>query len=229
MRIFTPRQELPFAGHPSVGAAWAVLDHGIAHAREGALVQECAAGLLPVRVDDSDAAAMQVHVRAPRARDVTPVGHAYALANAIDGAAAGALAPAMWDNGPGWWLVALADGDAVRTAQPALDAVAALTCATGAVGMAVFGRGGAGADADLVVRAFCPADQIPEDPVTGSANACIAAMLHAHGAWPAAGDRYVASQGRELGRDGRVVVSRDGDEIWIGGAVQAVIRGSFDW
>lgn len=229
VRIFTPRQELPFAGHPSVGAAWAVLDHGLASALDGQLVQECAAGLLPVRVDRDDAAGRRVHVRAPRAHDVTPRGHAAALAEATTGVAPGVLAPALWDNGPGWWLVPLADAHAVRAAQPPLDAIAALTRATGAVGLAVFGAGGAGTGADLVVRAFCPADQIPEDPVTGSANACIAAMLHAHGAWPTAGDAYVASQGRELGRDGRVVVRRDGDEVWIGGAVRAIIRGSFDW
>ncbi|NUS39590.1 MAG: PhzF family phenazine biosynthesis protein, partial [Lysobacter sp.] len=51
VRIFTPRQELPFAGHPSVGAARAVLHAGLAQARDGRLVQECAAGLLPVRAE----------------------------------------------------------------------------------------------------------------------------------------------------------------------------------
>ena len=233
VRIFTPRQELPFAGHPSVGAAWAVLDHGLASTTDGGLVQECAAGLLPVRVEGGQArdrqGHRQVHVRAPRARDVTPRGHADALAAVTAGLTPGQLAPALWDNGPGWWLVPLEDAEAVRAARPALEAIASLTMATGAVGLAVFGAGGAGADADLVVRAFCPADHIPEDPVTGSANACIAAMLHAHGAWPTPGDAYVASQGRELGRDGRVMVRRDGDEVWIGGTVQAVIRGSFDW
>ena len=81
-----------------------------------------------------------------------------------------------------------------------------------------------------MVRAFCPADNIPEDPVTGSANACIAAMLAVHDALPGRDGRYVASQGREMGRDGRVEVAIDADgEAWIGGRVQAVIRGSFDW
>src|SRR6476661_8900266 len=70
VRIFTPRQELPFAGHPSVGAAWAAVEGGLVSAREGALVQECAAGLLPVRVDGG-AGDMRVHVRAPRAREIT--------------------------------------------------------------------------------------------------------------------------------------------------------------
>jgi PhzF family phenazine biosynthesis protein len=60
LRIFTPRQELPFAGHPSVGTAHAVLERGLATptaaADSGALVQECAAGLLPLRISGEGAA-----------------------------------------------------------------------------------------------------------------------------------------------------------------------------
>src|SRR3546814_642368 len=51
VRIFTPRQELPFAGHPSVGSAHAVIEAGLVSVRDGGLIQECAAGLLPVRVE----------------------------------------------------------------------------------------------------------------------------------------------------------------------------------
>ncbi|MET1163162.1 MAG: PhzF family phenazine biosynthesis protein, partial [Pseudoxanthomonas sp.] len=66
--------------------------------------------------------------------------------------------------------------------------------------------------------------------VTGSANASIAALLHHAGALPGAEGSYIASQGRELGRDGRVEVRVDGEaEVWIGGQVQAVIRGRVDW
>src|SRR6478752_5009124 len=50
LRIFSPRREVPFAGHPSIGSAHAVLDAGLATARDGLLVQECAVGLLPVEV-----------------------------------------------------------------------------------------------------------------------------------------------------------------------------------
>ena len=97
------------------------------------------------------------------------------------------------------------------------------------VGLAVYGRSDA-PDHQLVVRAYCPADNIPEDPVTGSANACIAAQLAQAGTLPGADGRYVASQGRELGRDGRVAVRVDTEgEVWIGGQVQQVIAGTLDW
>ncbi len=232
VRIFTPRQELPFAGHPSVGAAWAVLDSGLATARDGTLEQQCAAGRLPVRIAD-DGDTRVVSVRAPRARRREPAAGSPALLEAaLAGLPRGGLAPAPWDNGPRWWLVELADEAAVRTMTPDLAAITALT-RHGAVGMAVFAHVDANAgraDPQLVVRAFCPADGIPEDPVTGSANAAIAAALAEAGRLPGQGGRYAASQGREIGRDGRVEVRVDADgEVWIGGRVQAVIRGSVDW
>lgn len=227
VRIFTPRQELPFAGHPSVGAAWATCELGLADASRGALVQECAAGLLPVRIESRDGARIP-HVRAPRAVQVEVAADAL-LADATRGWALGALAPALWRNGPDWWLVELADAQALRALAPDLPAIAALTRATGAVGLAVHAHEDARTHA-LAVRAFCPADNIPEDPVTGSAQAAIAARLHAAGRLPRDAAHYVASQGRELGRDGRVEVAvDDAGEVWIGGAVQCVIRGSLDW
>lgn len=228
VRIFTPRQELPFAGHPSVGAAWAVLEAGLVPADRSTLVQECAAGLLPVRIEARDGARL-THVRAPRAREVAVDVPEALMRGALNGMRTTAgPAAALWDNGPRWWLVALADGDAVRTLQPDLAGIAALTEATGAVGLAVH----APEERDghhLVVRAFCPADNIPEDPVTGSAQAAIAARLAAAGALPGTDGRYVGSQGRELGRDGRVEVRVADGEVWIGGATQPVIRGTVAW
>jgi len=229
VRIFTPRQELPFAGHPSVGAAWAALDQRLATPRTGALRQQCAAGLLPVRVIHRGDRVIP-SVRAPRAvHRASPDGIESRLDAALQ-ALGGADAPhALLDNGPRWWCVDLDTSTKVRALAPPLTEIAALCLASDAVGLAVCGRT-TGTDHALVVRAFCPADGIPEDPVTGSANAAIAAWLHGNRATHGQVIRYVASQGRELGRDGRVEVEIDASgEVWIGGAVQAVIRGTFDW
>ena len=228
IRIFTPRQELPFAGHPSVGAAWVALDSGQV-APAGTLVQECAAGLLPVRVE-GDGPQRTIHVRAPRARPVASAAWQQDRDAVLASLPVAGLPAALWNNGPSWWLVELRDAAAVRDLEPDLAAIAALTLASGAVGLAVFGQPPAGSDHDLAVRAFCPVDNIPEDPVTGSANACIAAALQAAHALPGAAGRYDASQGRELGRDGRVAVQVDGEgEVWIGGRVQSVIDGRVTW
>lgn len=229
VRIFTPRQELPFAGHPSVGAAWAVLDQHLATPRAGALVQQCAAGLLPVRLM-GDGADARPSIRAPRAvHRATPEGVESLLDAALRSMGAGDAAHALLDNGPRWWCVDLVDAAAVRALSPPLPEISALCLASDAVGLAVCGRSDAD-DHALAVRAFCPQDGIAEDPVTGSANAAIAAWLHMDRAETGEVIRYVASQGRELGRDGRVDVEIDpAGEVWIGGAVQAVIRGTFDW
>jgi PhzF family phenazine biosynthesis protein len=230
VRIFTPRQELPFAGHPSVGTAHAVLEAGLARPVDGQLLQECAAGLLPIAVA-GDGPGRRIAVRAPRGRQrPLRVDHDAALSKALAGLRRGELQPALIDNGPAWWVVELADDAQVRGMNPDLAAIAALTELTGAVGLAVFGRTAAGSDHALAVRAFCPADGIPEDPVTGSANAAIAAWIHDCGALAAIGSRYVVSQGREMGRDGRIEVSVDKEgEAWIGGLTQTVIRGTLDW
>lgn len=223
VRIFTPMQELPFAGHPSVGTAHAVMEAGLVQPRGGTLVQECAMGLLPVRVDGAGRAPC-IAVRAPQARMIpTPKGTQHLLDAAVAGLTLGRIAPVMYDNGPRFWLVEAASEDDVRMHHPDLAAVAAFTTATGAVGFTVY------ADADndeyqRVVRTYCPADGIAEDPVTGSANAQIGALLMDRGRY-FPGDRYVASQGRECGRDGRVEVRLEDDGIWIGGTCVTVIDG----
>lgn len=225
VRIFTPRQELPFAGHPSVGSAWVAIEAGLVPGGKTALVQECAAGLLPVRVIGSGAGRV-IHVQAPPAT-LTPVDDALADAlRAALGTTLDAGRCAHVDNGPHWIVCDLRDGDTVRRLQPDMLAVATLCERQGAVGVSVFGPEAAGATT-MAVRAFCPADGIPEDPVTGSANAAIMALLAERGDPERYGLHYRASQGREVGRDGVVEVARDptSGAITIGGLCAPGIHG----
>lgn len=223
VRIFTPRQELPFAGHPSVGTAHAVLEAGLVPADANGLVQECGAGLLPLRVE-RDQGQRRIFVQSPPARFLPVVGDdGDRLAEALGARPLASPAPQVVDNGPLWWLAQLADESSVRTLRPDLGRLAALCIARGAVGVAVFARCD-NDDADLVVRCFCPADGIPEDPVTGSANACIAALLERRGLLPAT--TYRVSQGRELGRDGRLELRVEAVVVWVGGEAVTVIDGS---
>lgn len=223
LRIFTPRQELPFAGHPSVGSAHAVLEAGLVSAGNGLLMQECAAGLLAVQIEGSGSE-QRIFVRSPSAR-LEPViaDAADQLATALRATPQPVPPPQVVNNGPRWWLVDLGTATAVRTLQPDMAAIAAFNRADDSVGVAVFGREPTGSDAALAVRCFCPADGIAEDPVTGSGNACIAAWLAAHGRLPAA--EYRASQGRELGRDGIVYLRVTGDGVWLGGHSRTIIDG----
>lgn len=228
IRIFTPTQELAFAGHPSVGAAWAAVTCGLASPRDGALLQQCAAGLLPVRAS-GPADALHIQLASPPARRLaTPADAAPA---ALLSQAAHGHRPELWDNGARWWLLLLRDAAAVRGFAPDMAALRDWSIATDATGVAVFADE-AGASHARVVRAFCPADaaSVPEDPVTGSANALIGAWLRQRDALPGQQGRYVASQGREVGRDGRVHVEVDAQGVvWIGGQVQPVIDGQVRW
>ncbi|MCB1629719.1 MAG: PhzF family phenazine biosynthesis protein, partial [Xanthomonadales bacterium] len=222
VRIFTPRQELPFAGHPSVGAAHAVLEAGLARAVNGIMVQECGAGLLPLRVSE-EADGRWISILAPPARTRSvPDSANQALCRLLQQPRPG-LDPQIIDIGPHWWVLPLPDTTAVRALQPDMAALAALTLDHGAVGVAVYAKG-AVPEADVVIRCFCPADGIPEDPVTGSGNAAVAAFLRDHGQLPAAS--YVASQGRELGRDGIVRMQVDASGIHLGGQAVTVVEGS---
>ena len=136
-------------------------------------------------------------------------------------------APRIVRNGPLWLICDLQQEANVRALTPDMTAIAALCRKISAVGVALFGRS-RNAEYALVVRVFCPADGIPEDPVTGAANAAIGAYLHAAGQLGDIGANYRVSQGREIGRDGFVEVCVDtatGD-VEIGGQTVTCVDGT---
>jgi len=230
VRIFSPRREVPFAGHPSVGTAHAVLEAGLAEAVDGRLVQEGLAGLLPLAID-GEGTARSISVRTPRARllETAEVGDPR-LVDALRGLAHGVLPPALVDGGRRWWLAEVRDEAALRHAAPDWTAIGALAEATESMGLCAFARADAGRDYDLVVRAFVGAPAQFEDAASGAANATLASWLNHNDALPGAGGRYVVSQGREVGFDARLQLQVDADgEVWSGGRVRSVVRGHIDW
>lgn len=230
IRIFSPRREVPFAGHPSVGTAHAVLDAGLATPRDGLLVQDGIAGKLPLKVV-GDGAARTVAVRTPRARvqDVASPGDAR-LRAALAGLQLGALPPVLMDGGRRWWLAELADEAHLRAMQPDWDAIAALAEATDSMGLFVYAR-----SSDPVyyfaVRAFVGAPARFEDAASGAANATLAAWLAERGALPGEpGGFYRVSQGREVGHDAIIELQVDAEgEVWSGGRAVTVVTGTLDW
>ncbi|MBN8715500.1 PhzF family phenazine biosynthesis protein [Thermomonas sp.] len=235
IRIFSPRREVPFAGHPSVGTAYALLDAGLVKPRidaQGApcLVQEGIAGLLPLRVR-GEGATRTLAVRTPRARvqEIAAPDDAR-LAAALAGLRLGALPPVLMDGGRRWWLVELADEAHLRAATPDWEAIAALAEATDSMGLFVYAR-----SHDPVyyyaVRAFVGAPARFEDAASGAANATLAAWLAARGALPPSpGGFYRVSQGREVGFDAILELTVDAQgEVWSGGRAVPVVRGTLDW
>lgn len=230
IRMFSPRREVPFAGHPSVGTAHVVLEAGLAELVDGRVLQEGVAGTLPLAVE-GDGASRSIAVRTPRARvvEVAEAGDAR-LAAPLSGLEMGALPPALMDGGRRWWLVELASEAALRGASPDWDAIAHLAETTESMGLCAFARADAGRDYDLVVRAFVGAPARFEDAASGAANATLAAWLNHNHALPGQGGRYTVSQGREVGFDARLQLRVDADgEVWSGGQVCNVVRGTIDW
>jgi PhzF family phenazine biosynthesis protein len=213
VRIFTPGGELPFAGHPTLGSAFAWLAAGGRARDPGRIVQECGVGLVPVRRDGA-----RLAFAAPPLRRTGPLDAAtLAAAVGATGLAEGEVAGHQWvDNGPGWCALMLRSAEAVRAVRPDWAAL-------GALKLGLVGPQAPGSDTDFEVRAFAPALGMPEDPVTGSLNAALAQWLIGAGLAPA---RYTVRQGTALGRAGTVHVERLDGEVWVGGAVAEVVRGS---
>jgi PhzF family phenazine biosynthesis protein len=229
IRIFSPRREVPFAGHPSVGTAHALLDAGLVAPRGGLLVQEGIAGNLPLRVH-GEGAARTVAVRTPRARvQEIAAPDDGRLAAALAGLQLGALPPVLMDGGRRWWLVELASEAHLRSAEPHWDAIAALAEASDSMGLFVYAR-----STDPVyyyaVRAFVGAPARFEDAASGAANATLAAWLAERDALPGSDGFYRVSQGREVGHDAIIELTVDADgEVWSGGRAARVVTGGLEW
>ncbi|HAI45091.1 Trans-2,3-dihydro-3-hydroxyanthranilate isomerase [compost metagenome] len=228
IRMFSPQKEVPFAGHPSVGTAHAVLEAGLAAPVDGILVQDGIAGALPLRVA-GEGAARSIAIRTPRASvaDVTTAADPR-LQAALAGWTLGVLPPARMAGGRSWWVVELDAEDSLRALRPDWEAIAALAESTDSMGVFAYARSH-GQAWDLAVRAFVGNGRRFEDAASGAANAVLAAWLDSRGALPRGGD-YVVSQGREVGHDARLHLHIDADgDVWSGGQVQTVIRGTLDW
>ncbi|MGO1560401.1 Phenazine biosynthesis protein PhzF like [Actinomycetales bacterium JB111] len=217
LRIFTPTGELPFAGHPTLGSARAWLTAGGAPAREGALVQECGAGLVTLR-QDGDA----LFFAAPptiRSGDLPPeyLDHLVTgLGIGTGGVGQGAIGSQWVDNGPGWAVVEVASAAEVLALTPDLARIPDAK-------VGVIGAYPEGAECAFEIRAFAPGVGVAEDPVTGSLNASVAQWMIAAGRAPS---RYTVAQGTALGRSGRVRIEAADGEVWVGGGTTVCFTGT---
>lgn len=229
LRIFTPHREIPFAGHPTIGSAHAVLETGFAQAHEGSLIQECAAGLLPIRVE-GNADQRRLFVQAPTARVLREDGADEPLLHAVLGdVALGLLAPAFIEGGRRWWVAEFVDEATLRSWNPDHAAIGALARASDSLGLCVFARA-SNAEYELVVRAFPGGVGITEDPASGAANGLIAEWIALREPQGPLANGYRVSQGREIGRDATILI-RFGPNaaVWVGGQTHTVIDGIARW
>jgi PhzF family phenazine biosynthesis protein len=229
VRIFCPDREFPFAGHPTLGSCHAWLEAG-GKPKEELIVQECGIGLVRIKRDGA-----RLAFAAPPLLKSGPLDEAdvVLIARGLGIARSDIVAHAWCDNGPNWRGVMLESASQVLALKPDAAILAGLDIGVigprGKVGVVGAQSSGdetqfeEGLTTHFEVRAFFPGNNgMVEDPVTGSLNAALAQWLIGAGIAPTS---YVAAQGTAMARAGRVHVSQEGADIWIGGASVTCIDG----
>lgn len=217
VRIFTPAEELPFAGHPVLGTAVVLAaTTGASHVR-----LETGAGVVPVRLDHVDAHGGFGWMRQPLPTvtsfaDVDPLCRALGVERSV-------LPVDQYDNGPRHVVVVLDDAAEVAALSPDMAALRAL----GAVGVTVC----AGDGDRWKTRMFAPGIGVPEDAATGSAAGPLGLHLARHGL-VAFGRRIEIRQGAEIDRPSRLVAQVSGgpervEAVEVGGGTVIVAEGAF--
>src|SRR5262245_58347858 len=211
LRIFTPRMELPFAGHPTIGSAHVAFESGFISAKQR-FRQECGAGVLDLTREDG-----RIFVKGPpwKIDDVEAI-------PGID-----AAAPQRVYIGPVWIVAQMPDAPSLAAVRPDMGALARWTEKVGAGGVTLFATSD-DSEAAIDVRSFAPAHGVPEDPVCGSGNLSVAAYLKQVNLLGKYGSTFVARQGAQCGRDGRVYLRVEGEAIHLGGDAVTCVDGTLE-
>ena len=218
IRIFTPEHELPFAGHPVLGAAFVLA----APLQLPEIVLETGAGPVPVRIERDGPRIVFGRMTQPVPR-IEAVPDPSALFRAL-GVTRAELPVELYDNGPRHVFVALGSEADVAALAPDFQALARL-----------YPRGTtncfAGAGRRWKTRAFAPGAGVSEDPATGSAAGPLACHLARHGRI-AFGEEIEIRQGAEIARPSVLFARVDGtaaaiERVEVGGSAVTVARGEF--
>ena len=213
IRIFTPVRELPFAGHPVLGAAF-VLGGPL---QLDAILLETGRGVVPVRLERDGSRIVFGWMRQPPP-SIAPFDRADELLEALG--VHSDLPVELYDNGVPHVYVGLPDEDAVASLHPDPGRLGGLGDVVGVNCFAGTGR-------RWKTRMFAPGSGVAEDPATGSAAGPLALHLARHERI-AFGDEIEISQGAEIGRPSTLhAVARSPEEIEVGGSAVVVARGEF--
>ena len=233
LRIFTPAEELPMAGHPTVGSAFALAAEGAVAVPSTVRFEE-GVGLVPVEVEGEagrPAGAVMVQplpTFGPRFEEAAAIAEMLCLEESD-------LEPGLplevVSCGLPFLFVPLAGKAAVERARLRLDLWEELLGGFASRHVYIFSRETEGEDATVHARVFVPAAGVPEDPATGSASGPLGCYLVRHGLVPG-GERVpiVCEQGYEIGRPSRIEVEISGDrdaihDVRVGGGCVLVGEG----
>mmetsp|Transcript_8710 Transcript_8710/g.10888 ORF Transcript_8710/g.10888 Transcript_8710/m.10888 type:complete len:298 (+) Transcript_8710:965-1858(+) len=233
VRIFTPGRELPFAGHPTIGTCFALIESGLIQPKNGKLIQQCDAGLVEIQVDGDISAPrelilsfklpyfhiipidLSVHLELENALNITP------------GSCSTIASPALLDVGPKWLTVQLAEGTDIVDLKPNYSEISRLSDLHQWTGIEVFGKH---EDGTYESRSFAPVIGVNEDPACGSGAGAIGVYLSLISAKDTTS--IDVKQGSQISRDAKLRVSMnyssDKPSISVGGQAITCIIGSYD-
>jgi trans-2,3-dihydro-3-hydroxyanthranilate isomerase len=234
VRIFTPTVEIPFAGHPNIGTAFALAAAGEFGPIDTPITVtfEERAGLVPVSIHQREGRLIWCELAAPERLSLGKTISTQTLASAVSlgpgDIVTGTHLPQVASVGLPFLMAELKDRAALERARTNMDGVNALVAEGVTPDVHLYTR--SADEFDIRARMFAPLDGVPEDPATGSANCALAAMLSHYNDAKSGSFRWRIAQGVEMGRpsvleartekrDGVVVDAR------IGGASVLVSEG----
>lgn len=219
LRIFSTQNELTFAGHPTIGSAFAVLENGLKPNNHDYLVQECQKGLVELPLDQQ-----QIFLTMPQPQ-LTMINYDLIrqLCGALKVKVTDIKAKALVNVGIVWLTLQLKNAAQVLNLQPNFQQIAKLT-PNGVSGVTVFGFYEDSSIADIEVRSFAPREGANEDPVCGSGNGAVAILIQENRLLTKTS--YTAQQGTKLGRVGRIKVKfLSNGRVLVGGNAITCIEG----
>jgi trans-2,3-dihydro-3-hydroxyanthranilate isomerase len=234
VRIFTPTVEIPFAGHPNIGTAFALAAAGEFGPIDPPITVtfEERAGLVPVSIHQREGNLIWCELAAPERLSLGKTISTQTLASAVSlgpgDIVTGTHLPQVASVGMPFLMAELKDRAALARARTNMDGVNALVAEGVTPDVHLYTHSTDGFD--IRARMFAPLDGVPEDPATGSANCALAALLSHHDDRRSGSFRWRIAQGVEMGRPSVLEArteKREGvvADAWIGGASVLVSEG----
>jgi trans-2,3-dihydro-3-hydroxyanthranilate isomerase len=238
VRIFTPRAEVPFAGHPNVGTAFALAREDKSHGHDvnDPLLFEEKAGLVRLDLIRDGTSVVGAQLTAPqplkRGEDIAPSAVASACSLALSDIETANHAPCIASCGLPFVFAELKTRSALAKARPRTEVFAESLQADRATGLFLYVADQSGGF-DVQSRMFAPLYGVPEDPATGSANVALVGLLASLRSEPDLTLKLRIAQGVDMGRPSLLEASAEKHDgaiikLSIGGRCVPMMRGTLE-
>ncbi|KAK6460702.1 hypothetical protein DFJ63DRAFT_289805 [Scheffersomyces coipomensis] len=236
VRIFTTQSELPFAGHPTLGTCFSLLEAGkIQPNSENKIYPECGAGIVEISVENfttkDDLSQVYLSFKLPYYKsssisDEQLVEVAESLNLKVDDII---TKPILIDDGPKWLTFQLKSGQSVLDLNPSYDVISDLSIKYDWAGYGIYGKY---EDGSLELRNLAPVEGVKEDPACGSGAGAVGAYIGSVLKEHKLKSKISIKQGAKLSRDAKLSVTIDVDDkgevvVYVGGQVVTCINGSY--